>query len=144
MAKMTETQAVNLLAAAAGLAAQLAVEAGGALTASSANLSGGESVRCPQQLDPALMDALQQLAYKMPWPKNCPVDENRAQAGPYPLPLLIGGPLPAGGLPSTVVEPLGGAKGGAARAAGGAGRLRMVRAGAVSAAELVAAGFSVE
>ena len=53
------------------------------------------------------------------------------------LPLALGGPLPAGGLPSTVVEPLNGG-------AGRAGRLRIVRAGAVSAAALEAAGFTLE
>ena len=113
------------------LAAQLAQQAGGALTASSANLSGGESVRTPQQLDPALLDALQSMARQM---GGAACDDTGPQDHTCLLPVLTGGPLPAGGLPSTVVEPLGGA----------AGRLRMVRAGAVSAAELTAAGFTVE
>ena len=113
------------------LAAQLAVEAGGALTASSANLSGGEAVRNPQQLDPALLDALQQMAQEIPMPASGKDFMHNQQ------PILLGGPLPAGGLPSTVVEPLGCAK-------EGAGRLRVLRAGAVSVAELVAAGFTVE
>ena len=113
------------------LAAQLAVEAGGALTASSANLSGGEAVRSPQQLDPALLDALQQMAQEIPMPASGKDFMHNQQ------PILLGGPLPAGGLPSTVVEPLGCAK-------EGAGRLRVLRAGAVSVAELVAAGFTVE
>lgn len=131
------------------LAAQLAIEAGGALTASSANLSGGESVRTPQQLDPALLDALQGMARHLPWVKECPEQAEPAEESQTQLPLLIGGPLPAGGLPSTVVEPLASAQGGSAggradRSAGSAVRLRMVRAGAVSAAELVAAGFCVE
>ena len=113
------------------LAAQLAVEAGGALTASSANLSGGEAVRNPQQLDPALLDALQQMAQEIPMPASGKDFMHNQQ------PILLGGPLPAGGLPSTVVEPLGCAK-------EGAGRLRVLRAGAVSVAELVSAGFTVE
>ena len=113
------------------LAAQLAVEAGGALTASSANLSGGEAVRSPQQLAPALLEALQQMVQKMPI-CACGKDVMQNQQ-----PILLGGPLPAGGLPSTVVEPLGCAK-------DGTGRLRVLRAGAVSVAELAAAGFTVE
>ena len=113
------------------LAARLAVEAGGALTASSANLSGGEAVRNPQQLDPALLDALQQMAQEIPMPASGKDFMHNQQ------PILLGGPPPAGGLPSTVVEPLGCAK-------EGAGRLRVLRAGAVSVAELVAAGFTVE
>ena len=112
------------------LAAQLAVEAGGPLTASSANLSGGEAVRSPQQLDPALLDALHHMAQEMPSASSDAHKHNQQ-------PLLLGGPLPAGGLPSTMVEPLGCAKGGAIR-------LRMVRNGAVSAAELEAAGFTLE
>lgn len=116
------------------LAARLAVEAGGALTASSANLSGGAAVRTPQQLDPALLDALQDMSRQiLPSARgNDPIKNQQDM-----LPVLLGGPLPAGGLPSTVVEPLRGG-------AGGAGRLRMVRAGAVSVAELAAAGFTVE
>jgi L-threonylcarbamoyladenylate synthase len=113
------------------LAAQLAAEAGGVLTASSANLSGGAAVRSPQQLDPALLDALQRMAQEMPASAS---GNDRAQ---NQQPVLLGGPMPAGGLPSTVVEPLGCTD-------GGAGRLRMLRAGAVGVAELVAAGFSVE
>ena len=113
------------------LAAQLAVEAGGALTASSANLSGGEAVRNPQQLDPALLDALQQMAQEIPMPASGKDFMHNQQ------PILLGGPPPAGGLPSTVVEPLGCAKDGVCR-------LRVLRAGAVSVAELVTAGFTVE
>ena len=113
------------------LAAQLAVEAGGALTASSANLSGGEAVRSPQQLAPALLDALRQAAQEMP------ISASGKDLLQNQQPILLGGPPPAGGLPSTVVEPLGCAK-------DGTGRLRMLRAGAVSVAELVAAGFTVE
>ena len=113
------------------LAAQLAVEAGGALTASSANLSGSEAVRSPQQLDPALLDALRHAAQEMP------ISASGKDLLQNQQPILLGGPPPAGGLPSTVVEPLGCAK-------DGTGRLRMLRAGAVSVAELVAAGFTVE
>lgn len=120
------------------LAAQLAVEAGGALTASSANLSGGEAVRSPHRLDPALLDALQHMAQEMPWPASDSDHTQYQQPLQLQLPLLIGGPLPAGGLPSTVVEPLG------CDAGGAAGRLRLVRAGAVSAAELAAVGFRLE
>jgi len=115
------------------LAAQLAEQAGGALTASSANLSGGASVCAPAELDPALMDALRHMAQSMPCPADC-AEQGEKTGGP--LPLLLGGPLPAGGLPSTVVEPLSGEK-------NGAGQLRIVRAGAVSAAALEAAGFTL-
>ena len=116
------------------LAAQLAEQAGGALTASSANLSGGASVCSPDELDPALLEALRRMAQTMPCPVGCAAQAAKAEV---PLPLAFGGPLPAGGLPSTVVEPLSGGN-------GGAGRLRIVRAGAVSAAALEAAGFMLE
>ena len=114
------------------LAAQLAEQAGGALTSSSANLSGGAPVCLPGELDPALMDSLQRMAQGMPHSGGCV--ENAENAAPVPL--LLGGPLPAGGLPSTVVEPLPGTK-------REAGRLRIVRAGAVSPAALEAAGFTL-
>lgn len=116
------------------LAAQLAEQAGGALTASSANLSGGAPVCSPGDLDPALLEALRRMAQNMPCSSGCASQTPKAEAS---LPLALGGPLPAGGLPSTVVEPLSGG-------AGGAGRLRIVRAGAVSAAALEAAGFALE
>ena len=120
------------------LAAQLAERAGGALTSSSANLSGGTPVCLPGELDTALMDALRRMALGMQCPDGC---EEQAESTeplplPVPLPLLLGGPLPAGGLPSTVVEPLPGKN-------SGAGRLRIVRAGAVSPAALEAAGFTL-
>lgn len=118
------------------LAAQLAVEAGGALTASSANLSGGEAVRSPQQLAPALLDALKLDALQHA-AQEMPIFAGGKGFMQHQQPILLGGPMPAGGLPSTVVEPLGCAK-------DGAGRLRMVRVGAVGVAELVAAGFTVE
>ncbi len=114
------------------LAAQLAEQAGGALTASSANLSGGASVCSPAELDPALLDALRHMAQGMVSPTGSAEQEKTSPV----LPVLLGGPLPAGGLPSTVVEPLSAAR-------GGAGRLRVVRAGAVSAAALEAAGFTL-
>ncbi|WP_308583687.1 L-threonylcarbamoyladenylate synthase [uncultured Desulfovibrio sp.] len=113
------------------LAAQLAEQAGGALTASSANLSGGAPVCSPDKLDPVLLEALRSMAQGMTCPAGCAAQDAKTEV---PLPLAFGGPLPAGGLPSTVVEPLSGGD-------GGAGRLRIVRAGAVSAAALEAAGF---
>ena len=116
------------------LAAQLAEQAGGALTASSANLSGGAPVCSPDTLDPALLEALRRMAQGMMCPAGCAAQAAKAEV---PLPLALGGPLPAGGLPSTVVEPLSGGD-------GGAGRLRIVRAGAVNAAALEAAGFTLE
>ena len=116
------------------LAAQLAEQAGGALTASSANLSGGVPVCSPDKLDPALLEALRSMAQGMPCPAGCAAQAAKAEVS---LPLALGGPLPAGGLPSTVVEPLN-------CVSGGAGRLRIVRAGAVSAAALEAAGFTLE
>ncbi len=116
------------------LAAQLAEQAGGALTASSANLSGGAPVCSPDKLDPALLEALRRMAQGMTCPAGCAA---QAAKTAVPLPLALGGPLPAGGLPSTVVEPLSGGD-------GGAGRLRIVRAGAVNAAALEAAGFTLE
>ena len=116
------------------LAAQLAEQAGGALTASSANLSGGAPVCSPDTLDPALLEALRRMAQGMTCPAGCAA---QAAKTAVPLPLALGGPLPAGGLPSTVVEPLSGGD-------GGAGRLRIVRAGAVNTAALEAAGFTLE
>ena len=115
------------------LAAQLAEQAGGALTASSANLSGGAPICSPDKLDPVLLEALRSMAQNMPCSSGCATQTPKAEAS---LPLALGGPLPAGGLPSTVVEPLNGGD-------GGAGRLRIVRAGAVSAAALEAAGFAL-
>lgn len=117
------------------LAAQLAERAGGALTASSANLSGGTPVCLPGELDTALMDALRRMAQGMPHSAGCAEQAESAMPSLLP-PLLLGGPLPAGGLPSTVVEPQPGKN-------SGAGRLRIVRAGAVSPAALEAAGFTL-
>ena len=118
------------------LAAQLVEQAGGALTASSANLSGGTPVCLPGELDPALMDALRRMAQGMQCLDGCEEQAENAATPPLRLPLLMGAPLPAGGLPSTVVEPLPGKN-------SGAGRLRIVRAGAVSPAALEAAGFTL-
>ena len=94
------------------LAAQLAEQAGGALTASSANLSGGAPVCSPDTLDPALLEALRRMAQGMTCPAGCAA---QAAKTAVPLPLALGGPLPAGGLPSTVVEPLNGGAGRAGR-----------------------------
>ena len=83
---------------------------------------------------PAMLEALRRMAQGMTCPAGCAA---QAAKTAVPLPLALGGPLPAGGLPSTVVEPLSGGD-------GGAGRLRIVRAGAVNAAALEAAGFTLE
>ena len=95
------------------LAAKLAALAGGPLTASSANFSGGAPAARAEELDPALLAALARdgtatglLAARTP-------DDE-----------------PRGGLPSTLVEPLPGGR-----------SLRLLRAGAVSAEALTAAGF---
>lgn len=112
------------------LAAELARRAGGALTSSSANLSGGAAARRPEELDPCLLAALDGVA-----PAGGQAAGACAVEGCHAV--LMGGPLPAGGLPSTVVEPL-------PDACGGMTRLRVVRAGAVSGEELQAAGFVLE
>lgn len=103
------------------VAAALAREAGGPLTASSANLNGGQPVCEVEKLAPELLAAL----------------ESRGQ-----MPCVVAdAPRPQGGQPSTLVEPL-------ANEASGAGsrapRLRMIRAGAVSRKSLESAGFIVE
>lgn len=116
------------------LAARLALQSGGALTASSANLSGGAAARKPEDIDPALLEALLEASRGLA-PAVMPQNETAQGPRRAAVPVLLGGPLPAGGKPSTVVEPL------AAR--GGAGTLRVLRAGAVSAAALEAAGFSL-
>lgn len=112
------------------LAARLALQGGGALTASSANLSGGVPVRKPEDIDPALLEALLEASRDL-----APAAPPQGREAAMPWPVLLGGPLPSGGKPSTVVEPLAGH--------GRAGTLRVVRAGAVSAAALEAAGFSL-
>ncbi|MDR3362621.1 MAG: Sua5/YciO/YrdC/YwlC family protein [Desulfovibrio sp.] len=95
------------------LAAELALRAGGLLTASSANMSGRAPVCERGGLDPELLDALGALG---------------DMGG-----ILEGGPAPTGGAPSSLVEPLDGVS-----------RIRLLRAGAVSAEALAAAGFVCE
>lgn len=86
-------------------AAELAQILGEPITASSANVSGGPAVRLASDLDPSLI---------------------RAASG-----IVIMPPAPAGGMPSTLVEPAG------------PHRLRILRQGAISAAALQASGFSI-
>lgn len=88
------------------------------------------------KIDPALLDALKLDALRHA-AQEMPISASGTDFIQNQQPILLGGPPPAGGLPSTVVEPLGCAK-------DGTGRLRILRAGAVSVAELVAAGFTVE
>ena len=101
------------------VAAALALGAGGPLTASSANLNGRQPVCRVEQLDPELLAALE-------------------HQGQMPCVLTLG-PSPQGGEPSTLVEPLADGENTGPRSR----RLRMVRAGAVSAQALEAAGFTV-
>ncbi|MDE6733932.1 MAG: Sua5/YciO/YrdC/YwlC family protein, partial [Desulfovibrio sp.] len=98
------------------LAAKLAALAGGALTASSANFSGAAPAARAEELDPALLAALA-----------------RAGADTGLLAARSADEEPRGGLPSTLVQPLPGAR-----------SLRLLRAGAVSAEALKAAGFRLE
>ncbi|MDR1660167.1 MAG: L-threonylcarbamoyladenylate synthase [Desulfovibrio sp.] len=98
-------------------AAELAHLAGGILTASSANLHGRRPVCRFQDMDEELIREL---------------DIHGAETG-----LFEGDTPPAGGLPSTLVEPL-------ALTERAKTCLRLVRAGAVSAEELEAAGFCVQ
>jgi len=116
------------------LAAQLALRSGGALTASSANLSGGAAARKPEDIDAALLEALLEMSRGLV-AATAARNEAATASQILAVPVLLGGPLPAGGKPSTVVEPVAGC--------GGAGTLRVVRAGAVSAASLEAAGFTL-
>ena len=90
------------------LAAQLSRLAGAPLTASSANISGQAAARVPEELDERLLAAL---------------------TGPDDG-VVVSGPAPAGGVPSTIVEPLAGTD------------LRVLRLGAVSLEALKAAGFT--
>ncbi len=98
------------------LAARLASLAGFALTASSANFSGAAPAARAEDLDPALLAALALSG-----------GETGLLAAATP------GEEPGGGPPSTLVQPLPGAR-----------ALRLLRAGAVSAEALEAAGFRVE
>lgn len=90
------------------LAARLSCLAGAPLTASSANISGQAAARVPEELDERLLAAL---------------------TGPDDG-VVVSGPAPAGGVPSTIVEPLAGTD------------LRVLRLGAVSLEALKAAGFT--
>lgn len=90
------------------LAARLSCLAGAPLTASSANISGQAAARVPDELDERLLAAL---------------------TGPDDG-VVVSGPAPAGGVPSTIVEPLAGTD------------LRVLRLGAVSLEALRAAGFT--
>lgn len=103
------------------VAAALAREAGGPLTASSANLNGGQPACGVEKLDPELLAAL----------------ESRGQT---PC-VVTGDPRPQGGQPSTLVEPLKN-KGGVA--GDRTPRLRIIRAGVVSQESLESAGFIIE
>lgn len=103
------------------LAARLAALAGGALTASSANFSGQAPAARANELDAGLLAALA-----------------RAGEGDLPCGLLAAtgqDEEPAGGLPSTLAQPL---------ASAGGFRLRILREGAVSAQALREAGFRLE
>ena len=90
------------------LAARLSCLAGAPLTASSANISGQPAARVPDELDQRLLAAL---------------------TGPDDG-VVVSGPAPAGGVPSTIVEPLADTD------------LRVLRLGAVSLEALRAAGFT--
>ena len=90
------------------LAARLSCLAGAPLTASSANISGQAAARVPDELDERLLAAL---------------------TGPGDG-VVVSGPAPAGGVPSTIVEPLAGTD------------LRVLRLGAVSLEALRGAGFT--
>ncbi|MGM0759046.1 MAG: L-threonylcarbamoyladenylate synthase [Thermodesulfobacteriota bacterium] len=87
------------------LAQKLCVQAGVPVVATSANLSGGPSVSRPQELHPHLIQAVDRV---------------------LDLP-----PYPQGGLPSTVVRPVGGKQ------------IHIIRFGAVAEHQLRAAGWEV-
>lgn len=105
------------------LAARLAALAGGALTASSANFSGGTPAARARDLDAALLAAL--------------AGPETAPRGPVGGLLVARTPEeePGGGLPSTLAQPLSGR---------GGPSLRLLRQGAVGAEALMAAGFRLE
>lgn len=105
------------------LAARLAALAGGALTASSANFSGGTPAARAVELDTALLAA---LAGSGDAPNGCCAGLLAARAPEEE---------PRGGLPSTLALPLSCPEG---------PRLRLLRQGAVSAEALVAAGFRLD
>jgi len=110
------------------LAAALALQAGGTLTASSANRSGLPAVRRAGELDPSLLSALAACCDGI----MANLVQHDTGAAELTIPILTDGPQPAGGLPSTIVEPLHDAAG---------RRVRVLRDGAISAAQLTAAGF---
>ena len=99
------------------LAARLAALAGFALTASSANFSGGAPAARAEELDAALLAALA-----------------RSEGDVGLLAASTPEEEPHGGLPSTLAQPLAGPEGHS---------LRLLREGAVSAKALAAAGFRV-
>lgn len=96
------------------VARELCLRAGGPLVASSANISGRPAVTRLADLDPELLAEV---------------------AGVLDLP-----PSPPGGLPSTLVEVLDGEPG----RQGALPRLRILRAGVVTASELRGAGYEVD
>ncbi|MBD5646877.1 MAG: Sua5/YciO/YrdC/YwlC family protein [Desulfovibrio sp.] len=99
------------------LAARLAALAGFALTASSANFSGGAPAARAEDLDAGLLAALARSGGEVGLlTASAPEEE------------------PHGGLPSTLAQPLAGPEG---------TTLRLLREGAVSAKALAAAGFRV-
>ncbi|GHU95681.1 L-threonylcarbamoyladenylate synthase [Candidatus Desulfovibrio trichonymphae] len=98
------------------LAAELSRRSGGVLTASSANMHNGRPVCSPDKLDRELLASLRALQ--------------------VPCGILEGGSTPAGGLPSTLVEPV------SDRDTATRPYLRIARAGAVSAEALAATGFA--
>lgn len=105
------------------LAARLAALAGGALTASSANFSGGTPAARAGELDAALLAALAAQEGAL---DGCAAGLLAARAPEEE---------PGGGLPSTLALPLSGS---------GGRSLRVLRQGAVSAQALMAAGFRLE
>lgn len=121
------------------LAARLARLAGGALTASSANFSGRAPASRLADVDAALLDALGRLARGDGSAGACRAGMLRAKTPLAGVLAATADVEPAGGPPSTLVQPLWGE--------GGAGPghvpLRLLREGAVPAAALTAAGFAL-
>lgn len=126
------------------LAARLARLAGGALTASSANFSGHAPASRLADVDAALLDALGRLARGDGSAGACRAETLRAGMLPARTPLAgilaaSADAEPAGGPPSTLVQPLWRQAG----ATPGRVPLRLLREGAIPAAALVAAGFAL-
>jgi len=109
-------------------AAELARLAGGVLTASSANQHGRPPACRLLDIDPQLLLALEQDEQDE---QNERGEQNGGEAG-----VFEGDIAPAGGLPSTLVEPL-------LSTEQGKPCLRLVRAGAVSVEVIESAGFRV-